>query len=105
MRNKDKYNYKPSTDIRDFNDYKFGEVLAITRSNTESNGSEKNIQQILEDLRVRKQVEASTYRKCSESFDPKLNHKIEYEDPKSADQQLFRSNKNVRFSEINELIS
>lgn len=61
-------------DIKNFGSYKAGDVSAITRSNTQSNGSAKDLQQILQDFRATQQVAAeplvselamSQARKCS----------------------------------------
>ena len=45
-------------DIKNFGSYGVGDVSAITRSNTQSNGSAKDLQQILQDFRATQQVAA-----------------------------------------------
>lgn len=96
LKNREKYLVKPSMNIKNFESYRPSEVLSITRSNTESNGSDKKIKEILEDIRTRQQI--------NESF----KNYIFSEEMNSADgpkNSSWKSTKCVRFIELNELIN
>lgn len=71
----------PSTNVNDFKDMRIKDIVAVTRSNTESNGSDKSIAEILEDYR-------STAQRCGL-----------VENTKNRISSMHKPSKSVKFSE------
>ena len=72
-----------SKNIENFKNLSFNEISKITKSNTESNSSDKNISEILENYRIDQQIQ------YSKTLLEQLNNKSE------EDEKVIRRNKDI----------